>query len=307
MDNVSDHPTNILNDLASKTLSNCKYYLPSEVSLTTNNIKLIHCNARSLKSKFDKFLTLLTSLSCQFDILGISETWLSDNIMSDFNIPGYNIVFNNRQNSRGGGVAMYIADKINYKQRQDLEINNDAITSKFIEVSSKNCKNIIIGLIYRTPQSNPNLYFDYFLDISSQLIIDHKKIVFLMGDFNIDLLKLNEDSNVNKFIDIKLTNFLYPLISIPTRITSSSSTLIDNMFCNNVNGCISGCIYSDFSDHSLIFSTIEFKCSTMFKIQKSHSYRKINDDNLLCFKQKLSESLPLISPYNRCSRFVCRP
>ena len=51
------------------------------------------------------------------------------------------------------------------------------------------------------------------------------------------------------------TNLLFPLITLPTRITSYTATIIDNIFTNDLeNYSFSGLILSDISDHLPIFS-----------------------------------------------------
>ena len=51
-----------------------------------------------------------------------------------------------------------------------------------------------------------------------------------------------------------------PLINMPTRITESNSTLIDNIFTNNFNDAhSSGVFYTDISDHFPVFSIFSSK------------------------------------------------
>ena len=73
-----------------------------------------------------------------------------------------------------------------------------------------------------------------------------------MGDFNIDLMKNNVHKQTKDFIDMMFTNALIPLINKPTRITSHSATLIDNIFSNKFNNdkkVIQGNLTTDISDH----------------------------------------------------------
>ena len=51
-----------------------------------------------------------------------------------------------------------------------------------------------------------------------------------MGDFNIDLLKYNYFNYTNQLLVSFLLFFFIPLIIKPTRITCSTTTLIDNIF-----------------------------------------------------------------------------
>ena len=73
----------------------------------------------------------------------------------------------------------------------------------------------------------------------------------MLGDFNIDLLKTDDDANIDEYYNIISSNFLVPHITLPTRITSTSRTLIDNIFSNNLNfvHAVSGNLTVSISDH----------------------------------------------------------
>ena len=151
---------NLVNSNIVQALTSCKYYLPSEITLTSfNTLNVMHINIRSLKSKLDELLNFLSVANCEFDIMSISETWLNDDVMQDYNVSGYTLFYNNRENMRGGGVAIYVNNKFKCIQRPDLDINNNLIVSKFIELEIINNKNVIIGCIYRSPNNDSNTYF----------------------------------------------------------------------------------------------------------------------------------------------------
>ena len=77
------------------------------------------------------------------------------------------------------------------------------------------------------------------------------KEFYLLGDFNLDLLQIDDESKIDDFYNIISSNFLVPHITIPTRITSTSKTLIDNIFSNNLEfqSAKSGNITVSISDH----------------------------------------------------------
>ena len=62
-----------------------------------------------------------------------------------------------------------------------------------------------------------------------------QKSVFLLGDFYINLLNYNEYNQTNEFFDSLTSNSFIALILRPTRITSHSNTLIDNIFSNVID------------------------------------------------------------------------
>ena len=80
----------------------------------------------------------------------------------------------------------------------------------------------------------------------------HMKIIFffLMGDFNIDLLKYDMHGDSSNFLDAMYASFLLPYSSAPSRVTLPPKTLIDNIFSNMIeNGSISGNLVTEISDH----------------------------------------------------------
>ena len=66
-------------------------------------------------------------------------------------------------------------------------------------------------------------------------ISKEQKSVFLLGDFNVNLLNYHEHNQTNEFLDSLASNSFIPLILQPTRITSHSNTLIDNIFSNVID------------------------------------------------------------------------
>ena len=77
-----------------------------------------------------------------------------------------------------------------------------------------------------------------------------QKAVFLIGDFNIDLMHYNEHKPTNEFLDSLASNSYLPYIIQPSRHTSHSKTFIDNIYSNVISkDIISGNITATISDH----------------------------------------------------------
>ena len=75
--------------------------------------------------------------------------------------------------------------------------------------------------------------------------------------FNVNLLNYNEHNQTNEFLDSLASNSFIPLILQPTRITSHSNTLKDNIFSNVTDpDMISGNLTATISDHLPQFSII---------------------------------------------------
>ena len=60
--------------------------------------------------------------------------------------------------------------------------------------------------------------------------MDSNKVHITCGDFNVDILNPHGHSKTNNFIDTMYSNNLFPVITKPSRITTETATLIDNIF-----------------------------------------------------------------------------
>ena len=92
----------------------------------TKGLEIGHLNIRSLPNKIDEVRIIMNEH--HFDILAISETWLSDVIPSEtVHISRYHLYRNDRR-SHGGGVLLYIKDTLQHTycpeqhQSSDTEI-----------------------------------------------------------------------------------------------------------------------------------------------------------------------------------------
>lgn len=69
-----------------------------------------------------------------------------------------------------------------------------------------------------------------------------------MGDFNIDLLKVN--AHANNVLNFTFSSSFYRIITKPTRITETTATWTDNIFVNKHDGNFKiGLLLTDLSDH----------------------------------------------------------
>ena len=137
----------------------------------------------------------------KFPIIGISETWLDDCYhFSD--IAGYNFLHKPRVNSIGGVVGLYIGEHLNYKERHDLAFpEGKSAESLFVEINKTKEKNIIVGIIYRPLESKLNEFVSD-LDLVLGKISKENKLVFLMGDLNLNLINHDCHKATSDFLDL---------------------------------------------------------------------------------------------------------
>ena len=171
------------------------------------------------------------------------------------NIPGYTHIGNYRTDHKGGGVSILLKNGIPYKRREDLDIFIEGKTeSVFVKTISKCGKPIIIGSIYRPPNTDLNQFSDNLTNIVSKVRSTKRKIpceIILGMDHNADLLKGNQHTPTHNFIENVTNLSLYPTITRPSRITHHSATLIDNIYVSDQlhHFFDSMLLINDISDH----------------------------------------------------------
>ena len=154
-------------------------------------------------------------------------------------------------------LAFYIGEHSNYKERHDLAFPEDkSAESLFSEINKTKEKNIFGGIIYQPPDSKLNEFL-FDLDLVLGKISKENKLVFLMGDWNLNLINHHCHKATSDFLDLLYSRMYFPLITRPTRIRANKASLIDNIFTNDpLRPSISGLFLNDISDHLPIFSLI---------------------------------------------------
>ena len=208
------------------------------------NFRILSLNIQSLNAKFDHLKIPISGLNeCGCNISGVclQETWLSDiDDISLFHLEGYTLISQHKVSSKYGGVAIYLSESYDYKLLP-LYPNINIWDGQFIEIQTPSAhKNIIVGNIYRPPQ-DININYDTFIRELQPIIQELNKRkceVILSGDYNIDLLKINEKPKFNEFLDTLCSYNFLPKITLPTRLGVTSATLIDNFFSNLFMECL---------------------------------------------------------------------
>ena len=91
-----------------------------------------------------------------------------------------------------------------------------------IEILSTESKNILCYCVYRHPNTDAQESVNY-LDNLLQKLGKENIHIYLMGDFNLNLLNYESHSDTNDFINTMVSHYLLPYVS---------STVIDNIFSN---------------------------------------------------------------------------
>ena len=262
-------------------MSQCKIYSNSNLSID-NCISVLHINARSLKNKFDDFQTFLFNSGVDWTLICVSETWLKDELLQYYSLENYNLFASCRSDGEGGGAAIYVNNKYEAKEIRDLDSMH--LQSVFIELKLKTTNiisSIVIGEIYKPPNFSHTNFLAY-LESILDVVEKNKKVCLLVGDFNYNLFDVNNSKQTLSFLNLMNSYGNFPTISLATRHNNQSSTLLDNIFTNDLSLVKdSGVIVEDLSDHFPVFLTLNLKPNKhQDRIYKTiFDKRKVNELN----------------------------
>ena len=185
------------------------------------NFSVLHNNIRSLRRNLENLqVHLLDELGHHFSVVGVSETKITKTSLLDFNpsIAGYEFEYVPTPLA-AGGVAMYIKSDLNYTVIE--KSSQDAFQALWIEIHLSNRPNIICGIMYRQ-HNTPERFQEYF-DETLEKFSTSNKSIFVMGDFNINLLGVETCNYAHNFL-LSLQSFsLIPTIDKPTRVYKNTT------------------------------------------------------------------------------------
>ena len=148
------NPDRFLRDSLGIQLPDCNYYFPEPSNFDINPdedyLSLLHLNIGSLPRNLEGFIEqCISPFKVNFDILGFTETKLTNDIEHLYNIPMYNRYCNNNSR-RSGGVAVYVKDGYNCRELTHLKYTEETIETLFVEVNH----DFIVGVVYRRPNTD---------------------------------------------------------------------------------------------------------------------------------------------------------
>ena len=165
-----------------------------ELSLTSKCFSIMHGNIRSIPKNFQNFELFMSNLDIKFTVMAFTETWLNDENAGLYKIEGYNMETAYRTTRKGGSVSLYIAESVNYTLRTDLGVFSEIMESRFLEIdknSINSTRNVVIGVIYRPPNSDIDVFISQLSGLLDTIRKDNKSC-YLLGDYNINLFNVDK-------------------------------------------------------------------------------------------------------------------
>ena len=250
--------------------------LSDKLYQTKSKLSILSLNAQSIMAKFDEFqiaIDQINSTGQEISIICIQESWLSSECnVQLFELHSYQLVSKGKYCSNHGGLLIYVHNDFLWEPL-DIRENTTGWENLFIKIRHKSLgsKPYIIGNVYRLPKEllpEFHTFMDEFAETLETLQVN-RIAIYLCGDFNIDLLKINSKIHYNTFYNNLIAAGYLPRISLPTRVTNHSATLLDNIFSTEFGNNDSGVIVNNISDHQIIYTY-----STLQERAASTSHKK---------------------------------
>ena len=239
-----------------KTIDNLNDSLESRnlTSLKNENFSVLFQNIDGNKTNFDNFaINIEKQYKHKFSVIGLAETNVDPVNKDLYPLQDYTSFYQdiNQNKFKGTGVALYVHNSLNVTPLNDLSKCNPHFESLFVTAMAGQTK-ITIGVTYNPPSGEDK---QYLTELTNVLEKCPKENLYLLGDFNFDLLTLsNEESR--KFEEIIQSYGLFPLISKITHVRPGCmGTCIDNILTTEpLDVDASGIVEQSVSHHSSIIA-----------------------------------------------------
>ena len=271
----------------------CDYHDYSTVETTPkfNGLAILQHNIRGVLGKQESLKLLLNDIrhECRVHVIMLAETWLKKNNAKRVKIPGYSFVGSHRKSKRGGGVGILMSQNLEYRQRQDLSLNIPNFESITVEMKTHQ-QSILFCTIYRPPNSSDRDFLKNYSRLIKKFTPRQLARLIIGLDHNLDLIKHSKHKVTNEFIELNLENQLLPTITKPTRITRTTTTLLDNIIVGRTfqSDYEPSIVISDISDHLPCLLKIN-NPSLFLKSPTKITTRALNNEKICELNSKLME------------------
>ena len=217
----------------------------SKYFVQTRGQLIAHLNVQGISNKTDELRDMVGNSGVK--IMLFTETFLKPHHSSClYNVPGYREERRDRPSKGGGGVIALVHQSVTYERLSSLDTFLPESVS--IMVRNPHASPFLCAVVYRPPNTPASwlLQFDSYLRQAKT----HCGEVIVLGDFNIDIL----GRMPNSLQSVCATHDLTQLIGEPTRVTNTTSTLIDHVYTNDdrtITSC--GVIQIGISDHYMTY------------------------------------------------------
>ena len=128
----------------------------------------MHLNIRGLISKQNELSTTIKNgygTTKPIDIALLNETWLRKDTVNKVSMPGYTLHSRERVGKKGGGIGIFVANRLKCRIRSDLHVESDKLEHIVLEIKTRTTS-LLLASGYRPPNAD-----------GEQFIKDYQKLV----------------------------------------------------------------------------------------------------------------------------------
>ena len=277
-------------------LNHSRYYSDYDFKnlLNTNiEISILNLNCLNHKIRFDRLKLFLVDVDMNSKIVCITLQGTCFDEHTDlafYSIPEYTLIADPYRLSTHCGVAIYLHDDFSY-DRKSFNDSSNVYENLSIEIwrNDEMSDKYLISSLYRPPRAlveDLTTFIDEFTAFLGDVKHRYKK-AYICGDMNINLLKIHENAHYNIFYENVTAHGFAPQITLPTRLSDTCDTLIDNIFTNDSDhehiNCVLSRVVSDHQMTSCIISKIDRERNNNVFIE----VETINEHTLENFRNEL--------------------
>ena len=270
-------------------------------ALVSNILSSLFLNIDGSFSNFDHFQVILKGISHKFSAIGLAETNIGPNSSSPYIIPDYTSYYQeiNKVKKKGTGVAIYVHKSLNATIVDELSYCSTDLESIIVKITNLS-KPIFFGSVYRPHDGDITAFYSKLSDIFEAL---PDKGCYIMGDYNIDLLRCKVDNSYEESI---FTNGFHPLVSLSTHEKPNcKSSSIDNIHSNETDSIlITGTLLNRISHHLPIFQFSDIDSLSRSSKVKQTKVFDYSNKNIQGFINDLKDAVPNLTPSTKFSEFT---
>ncbi len=198
---------------------NSPYYDTDDLITTfnagKNKFSIFSTNIQTIKAKFDElkiFIEHIGTLGIEFSAICTQESTISEgDDLSQLQLKGYNLIPQSKSCSAEGGLIIYLDEIIKYDYKSKLNKyrswEGQVIQLKKGENLNKPTNTVHI---YRPPNDLLDSYNKFIKELSPVLstLQNINNEVIVAGDFNINLLQINDRHIFGEYFDMLTSQFL---------------------------------------------------------------------------------------------------
>lgn len=243
------------------------------LATSPDSFTVLHVNIRSIRKYWDELTVILADVSGRIDAIVLTEINASAESLSPYKLSGFHDYFCTRQNTRGGGIGVFIKDSWSTSK---VDVSFMYSESLILKISNA-IHTVCLLALYRPPSFSCT---NFIAELKRNLErLSNETHLCLVGDINIDTLSPSK-SIVCDYLSVLCETGITSTIQGPTR-----EEVLNN---NLVSACLDH-INIRTSDSTVHSAVISQKLADHYFVACQFAFfsRKSTDVNRMCRLERL--------------------